>query len=94
MQRHARVRPVTQPIDLSELRWTLDTADDHRIIAAIYDELDPVDPSFDSRDVYRLLLRRPELIHLQGQGEPSPAERDRLRGRIEAHLKNLGEATR
>ncbi len=93
IRRHARLRSVTQPIDLSDLRWTLDTPADHRVIAAIYAELDPVDPSFDSGEVYRLLLRRPELIHVRGEGELSHERRSRLQELIETHLGSIGEAT-
>jgi spore coat polysaccharide biosynthesis protein SpsF len=66
IQRHVRVVAVTQPVDLSALRWVLDTPADYEAIAAIYAELLPVDSAFDSRAVYRLLTRRPDLIRVAG----------------------------
>ena len=70
----------------------LDTPVDHRIIAQIYEELDASGAYFDSRDIYRLLLRRPELIHVEGDGELSSDRRVRLRDRIADHL-SIDEAT-
>jgi len=85
-RRHARVVPVTQATDLAALRWTLDTEADYAIIAAIYDALYPRHPSFRSRDVYELLVRRPELIRVDGTERLSPGERREWVTKIEAHL--------
>ena len=93
IRRNGRVRHVTQTIDLSELRWTLDTPRDHEVISTIYEQLDSVDPAFGSTEIYRLLLRHPDLIHVQGQANPTPAERDRWCARIEEHLASPDEAT-
>jgi spore coat polysaccharide biosynthesis protein SpsF len=88
IRRHARCLAVTQEVNLSALRWTLDTARDYEVLAAIYDELHPSRADFDSREVYELLLRRPELIHVAGSDEPSDTERAAWLGRIETHLAN------
>jgi spore coat polysaccharide biosynthesis protein SpsF len=66
IQRHVPVISMTQPIDLSALRWVLDTPDDYRSIAAIYAALHPADSAFGSGAVYRLLTRRPDLIRVAG----------------------------
>jgi spore coat polysaccharide biosynthesis protein SpsF len=79
--RHARMVPVRQSVDLSDLRWTLDTAEDYAAIAAIYEALYPGQPDFSSGEVYRLLRARPELVRL----EPG-ARREDILGRIDAHL--------
>lgn len=90
--RHARTVPVTQKVDLSALRWTLDTPRDLEILSAVYEELYSADRVFDSTDVYELLLRRPELIHVAGTAALSANERAEWRARIEAHLVTLDEA--
>lgn len=86
VRRRARTLPITQEVDLSSLRWTLDTAADYEVISAIYDSLHPDNPEFESRDVYHLLVRRPELIHVAGKRSLSRAERAAWVDRIESHL--------
>jgi spore coat polysaccharide biosynthesis protein SpsF len=86
IQRNARMVPVTQEIDLSSLRWDLDTADDLRFLSWVYAELHPAVPAFASLDVYRLLSRHPERIRFDPSGVPEEVERARLRERIEAYL--------
>ena len=86
IQRNARMVPVTQEIDLSGLRWVLDTPDDLRFLQWVYDELHPGDPEFTSRDVYRLLSCHPERIRFHPSAVPEEAERARLRARIDDHL--------
>jgi spore coat polysaccharide biosynthesis protein SpsF len=66
IQRHARVLHVTQAVDLSALRWVLDTPSDYESIAAVYATLHPVDSRFGSPAVYRLLAGRPDLIRVAG----------------------------
>lgn len=67
IQRHAPVTSVTQAADLSALRWVLDTASDYAAIAGIFTALLPGHPDFDSGDIYRLLLQRPDLIRTAGE---------------------------
>ncbi len=50
------------PLDLSFLRFTVDTREDFELVREIYDELFPVRPDFDLHDVLALLARRPELL--------------------------------
>ena len=45
-----------------ELRLTLDTAEDYRLIAAVYDELYPKNPDFSAADVVAFLKDRPDLV--------------------------------
>ncbi len=45
-----------------ELRLTLDTAEDYKLISAVYDELYPKNPDFSSADVVAFLKRRPDLV--------------------------------
>jgi spore coat polysaccharide biosynthesis protein SpsF len=58
--------PVTQAVDLSALRWVLDTEADYEVIAAIYAALYERRPAFDSRAVHAFLLERPDLIRVDG----------------------------
>lgn len=83
---NARVLPVTQPADLSALRWTLDTPQDYEAISTIYDTLYPQHPGFGSDDVYGLLVRRPELIRVEGRESLTPRERGTWVTRIAEHL--------
>jgi len=85
VRRHARTVPISQEVDLSALRWTLDTAADYEIIAAIYLALYPAVPAFQSPDVYDLLLQRPELICVAGHDRLSPAKRASWTRRIREH---------
>ena len=55
-----RVENVAGDIDLSGLRWTVDTPEDYAFVSAIYDELYPQQPDFDLPDVLAYLERHPE----------------------------------
>jgi spore coat polysaccharide biosynthesis protein SpsF len=66
IQRHARVVHVTQAVDLSALRWVLDTPSDYESIAEVYASLYALDARFGSPAVYRLLAGRPDLIRVAG----------------------------
>ena len=44
-----------------ELRLTLDTQEDYKLITAVYEELYPVNSSFKLSDILELLRRKPEL---------------------------------
>lgn len=85
VRRHMRLRAVTQPVDLSALRWTLDTMTDYQTISAIYGALHAAKPDFSSLDVYRLLVDRPDLIQIEGHASPSSSERARWVTRIQQH---------
>ncbi len=52
---------VAGPIDLSTLRWTVDTPEDFAFVEAVYGALYAVDPAFDLNDVLSLLEREPRL---------------------------------
>jgi len=45
----------------NHLRWTLDREEDFGFIKAVYDELYPGNPCFDTQDVDRLLGERPDI---------------------------------
>jgi len=86
IRRRARTVPVTQETDLSRLRWTLDTAADYEMIVAVYQALYPSNPNFGSSDVYRLLVRRPELIRVEGLDRLTEGEQRDWVTRIRNHL--------
>jgi spore coat polysaccharide biosynthesis protein SpsF (cytidylyltransferase family) len=92
VQRHARMLPVVQEVDLSELCWTVDSNRDYEFVAAVYDELHSIAASFGSSDVYRLLVRCPELIHVKGTERITDRQRATWCARIELHLAHLNEA--
>jgi spore coat polysaccharide biosynthesis protein SpsF len=45
-------------------RWTIDYQDDYQLIAAIYEELYPLDPSFGLEAILDLVKRRPDIAAL------------------------------
>ena len=51
-------------IDRSNLRWTVDFAEDFAFVARVFEELYPSDPGFGAEDVHRLLLDHPEIAAL------------------------------
>lgn len=55
---------VTQPVDRSHLRWTVDTPADLAFVRSVYGELLPAGDVFPADAVYALLERRPDLVHL------------------------------
>lgn len=68
VRRHAPRVDVTQAVDLAAVRLTLDDPEDYRIIAAIYDA---GGPDVTTREIYALLVERPELVRL---ATPEPVE--------------------
>ncbi|MCK5629672.1 MAG: glycosyltransferase family protein [Nanoarchaeota archaeon] len=55
---------VANGIDLSHLRWTLDTKDDFEFISAIYKWIYPKKQLFLMDDIFELLGKKPELIDI------------------------------
>ena len=55
---------VANDIDLSHLRWTLDTKDDFEFIGAVYKRIYPKKQLFLMDDILELLDREPELIDI------------------------------
>lgn len=55
-----RMNQVTQDIDMSSYRLTVDTEEDFLLISKIIEALYPKNPQFQLEDVYQLLLRHPE----------------------------------
>ena len=55
-----RIANVAGDVDLSHLRWTVDTPEDYTFVKAIYDDLYPKNPNFDLDDVMAYLQEYPE----------------------------------
>lgn len=55
---------VSNNIDLSHLRWTLDTNEDFEFIKAVYQKIYPEKHIFFMDDILELLKREPELIDI------------------------------
>jgi len=81
IQRHVQPLAVKQAVDLSALRWVLDTQSDYDAIAAVYAELLGDDEDFDSGMVYRLLVERPHLVRVAGDADVTE-----MVARIREHL--------
>jgi spore coat polysaccharide biosynthesis protein SpsF (cytidylyltransferase family) len=56
-----KVGVLTQKIDQSKLRWTVDDPRDFDLVRTVYEALYPVNPKFETADVLALLRRQPEL---------------------------------
>lgn len=52
---------LVYPVDLAELRWTVDTAKDFDFAERVFLELLPVNPHFGWRELLALVERRPEI---------------------------------
>jgi spore coat polysaccharide biosynthesis protein SpsF len=57
---------VTQQRDNSDLRWTVDLADDLVWAREVFASLHPINPRFGQQDVIDLIARRPELRRTMG----------------------------
>ncbi len=61
--------------DLSELRWTVDTAEDFAFVERVYDELFPINPAFDLADVLDYLRRHPERSRTKADARRNAASK-------------------
>lgn len=59
-----RLGSVEAQEDRSQLRWTVDYAEDLEFVRAVYEALYPTRPDFSTADVIDLLAHRPELAAL------------------------------
>ena len=60
------------PQNAADLRLTVDTADDLRVITAVFEELYPKNPSFGLRDIVALAERRPDIFALNASVSQKP----------------------
>ena len=65
-----RIANFAGEVNLSDLRWTVDTPEDYAFIKEIYDELYPKNPNFDIDDV---------MSYLQGHPERTRTAKDAIR---------------
>jgi spore coat polysaccharide biosynthesis protein SpsF len=56
-----RLGSLESKVNQSHMRWTVDTADDFRMVETVYRELLPVNEQFVSADIVSLLERRPDI---------------------------------
>ena len=68
---------LVSPTDYSELRWTVDTADDFTFVTQVYEALYPAHPHFTMEDVLQVLRQRPELARINASQVPLPPENKR-----------------
>jgi len=59
-----RLGKLHNKTDQSQMRWTVDTADDFKMVDSVYRELLPVNEGFGSADILALLERRPDIAAL------------------------------
>ena len=57
------VHSVTQGVDLSALRWTVDRQDDLDFVRSVYSHLYSNNPDFNQANVFELVARVPSLNH-------------------------------
>ena len=70
-----RIGRLVSPADYSNMRWTVDTADDLAFVTRVYQALYPDNPRFTMEDVLRLLRKHPDLAAINAQAAPTPARR-------------------
>jgi len=75
-----RVGCLRHERDLSNMRWTVDQAEDFEFVAQVYEALYRAKPGFDMEDVLRLLECKPELMDINAQFQ-----------RNEGYLKSLAK---
>ena len=63
-----RIENVAGDRDLSDLRWTVDTPEDHAFVADVYEALYPSDPAFDLDDILEWLQQHPERSRTVADG--------------------------
>jgi spore coat polysaccharide biosynthesis protein SpsF len=66
-----RLGNLTCPLDLSFLRWTVDTLEDFRFVEAVYGVLYASKPDFAMNDVIQLQFERPPLRSMNAGGQSS-----------------------
>jgi spore coat polysaccharide biosynthesis protein SpsF len=59
-----RLLSITDEVDRSDLRWTVDTPEDYELVSRIFDALYPTNPHFDLPDVLQLLEAHPDWASL------------------------------
>jgi spore coat polysaccharide biosynthesis protein SpsF len=59
-----RLLSVTDEVDRSDLRWTVDTPEDYALVSRIFDALYPTNPRFDLPDVLEVLEAHPDWAAL------------------------------
>lgn len=85
-RRHGRYRieNVVGELDLSHLRWTVDTPEDYRFVSEIYDALYPSNPQFDIAEILNYLGRHPEISRTTKDGERNAALKGLETGAMDA----------
>jgi len=64
-----QLHSVTDPdADRSNLRWTVDTAEDLKFVTWVYESLIDADPQFEYEDILRLLAEHSERSRSQADG--------------------------
>jgi spore coat polysaccharide biosynthesis protein SpsF (cytidylyltransferase family) len=85
-----RIGSVTQKVDLSSLRWTVDDPEDLDFVRAVYEELYPFKPEFKTFDILALIEQRPEL-QLVNNGVPRNVGLSKSRLADEEWLRRQGK---
>lgn len=68
-----QVENFANEVDLSNLRWTVDTPEDFSFVNQIYAELFPMNANFDLPDILRYLEEHPELSRTQADAPRNAA---------------------
>lgn len=55
---------IQSGVDLSKHRWTVDEADDYKLVKEIYKRLYPTNPNFRMRDILAVFEKEPELFDI------------------------------
>ncbi len=70
-----RVGSLKQPVDQSNLRWTVDERRDFELVVQVYEALYPGNPIFTTNDIERFLTDNPDIVELNADLERNAAVR-------------------
>lgn len=65
-----RLNAVSQDVDRSDARWTVDYPEDFAWVEQIYDRLYPADPAFGQEEIAALIAREPHLARTSADVAP------------------------
>ena len=68
-----RIRNLASPQDLSYHRWTVDTAEDYKLVKLIFENLYPGQPNFSMTDVLSLMDAHPDWLQINQHIEQKQA---------------------
>lgn len=83
-----RLGNVTQAVDLSHLRWTVDEPEDLEFVRLVYERLYPAKPDFTTENILNLIEREPEIQAINSRFARNEGSRKSLQADAEFLARN------